>query len=234
MDKGKRYVIGDIHGCIVTLRKLVEEKIGLAKEDTLFLLGDYIDRGPDSKAVVDYIMDLKDKSFRVVPLVGNHEYMLLQSLDDSEYFDQWMGNGNATTLRSFGIPEEMITEWISVRQIPGTYIRFFRELAFYAETDGFFIVHAGLGNETGNPLEDAETLLWSRAEKYNKKILKNRRLIHGHTPISLESIKDRIYDPDEKFINLDGGCVYKQVKNLGNLVGLELETMTVFVQGNID
>ena len=67
---GKRYVISDIHGCYKTFRCLVEEVIGLSKADLLFLLGDYVDRGPSSKAVLDYILQLKDERYQLFPLRG--------------------------------------------------------------------------------------------------------------------------------------------------------------------
>ena len=106
MGNGKRYVVGDIHGCVKSFRNLVTEKLRLTKEDTLFLLGDYIDRGPDSKSVLDFIIELQRESYTVKPIMGNHEYMLLQSLDNETEFFNWMKNGSAQTLMSFGVPEE--------------------------------------------------------------------------------------------------------------------------------
>ncbi len=71
------FAIGDVHGCLHELKNLVEQKLKLRTDDKLVLLGDYIDRGPDSKGVIDYIMTLQKKGFDVVPLKGNHELMLL-------------------------------------------------------------------------------------------------------------------------------------------------------------
>lgn len=73
--EGIRYAIGDIHGCFETFRTLVEDKIRLTKNDQLFLLGDYIDRGPKSKQVIDYILSLSASGYAVYPLRGNHEQM---------------------------------------------------------------------------------------------------------------------------------------------------------------
>jgi serine/threonine protein phosphatase 1 len=108
-------------------------------------------------------------------------------------FINWVKNGSAQTLMSFGVPEEKTGEPDSIRQIPGLYIDFLGSLSFYEETDDFYFVHAGLGKGE-NPKDDLDTLFWSRKEYYNRTILKNRILIHGHTPVSRISIRDRIFD----------------------------------------
>lgn len=234
MGNGKRYVVGDIHGCVKSFRSMVTEKIKLTKDDTLFLLGDYIDRGPDSKAVLDFIMELQNGSFTVKPIMGNHEYMLLQSLNDEEEFANWMKNGSAQTLMSFGVPEEKTGDPVSVHLIPELYIDFLCGLSFFEETDDFYFVHAGLGREIENPKDDLETLFWSRKEYYNKKILRNRILIHGHTPVSMISIQDRIFDGEGKILNLDGGCVYPHISGFGNLAGMNLDSFELIFQKNIE
>ena len=73
MLEGRRFVIGDIHGCFRTFRYLVEEELHLNPSDTLFLLGDLIDRGKESKAVIDYIRELS-ATMTVKPVMGNHEF----------------------------------------------------------------------------------------------------------------------------------------------------------------
>ncbi|MDJ1499284.1 metallophosphoesterase family protein [Xanthocytophaga agilis] len=74
---GRRFAIGDIHGCFDTFRALVEDQIGLTQSDQLFLLGDYINRGPKQTKVLDYIIQLRASQYEVYPLRGNHEQMLL-------------------------------------------------------------------------------------------------------------------------------------------------------------
>jgi serine/threonine protein phosphatase 1 len=234
MGNGKRFVVGDIHGCAKSFRSMVMEKIKLTKEDTLFLLGDYIDRGSDSKAVLDFIMELQRRSFNIKPIMGNHEYMLLKSLNDEEEFANWMKNGSAQTLMSFGVPEEKVDEPDSIRQIPDLYIDFLGGLSFYEETDDFYFVHAGLGRGIEDPKDDLETLFWSRKEYYNKTILKNRILIHGHTPVSMISIQDRIFDGEGKILNLDGGCVYTHISGFGHLAGMNLDSFELYFQKNIE
>jgi serine/threonine protein phosphatase 1 len=234
MSNGKRYVVGDIHGCVKSFRNLVTEKIRLTKEDTLFLLGDYIDRGPDSKAVLDFIMELQAESYTVKPIMGNHEYMLLQSIDNETEFANWLKNGSTQTLMSFGVPPEKVSDPESIRKVPDLYLDFLSGLSYHEETDDFYFVHAGLGKGIENPKDDLDTLFWSRKEYYNRSILKRRILIHGHTPVSMISIQDRIFDGDGKILNLDGGCVYPHVEGFGHLVGMNLDSFELFFQKNIE
>jgi serine/threonine protein phosphatase 1 len=73
----RRFAVGDIHGCSKTLKKMMEDVLLLEHEDMLFLMGDYIDRGPDSKGVLDYILQLLESGYDIRPLLGNHEEMML-------------------------------------------------------------------------------------------------------------------------------------------------------------
>lgn len=98
----RRFAISDIHGCLRSFRALLEE-INFSKEDTLYLLGDYIDRGPDSKGVIDHIWKLQKEGYTVHCLRGNHEQMLLNEISSpNNYFD-----GESETLRSFGVKQNL-------------------------------------------------------------------------------------------------------------------------------
>lgn len=99
----RRFAVGDVHGCSKTLRALVEEKICLTADDTLYLLGDYIDRGPDSKGVLDYLLGLWNSNYDIRPLRGNHEQLLLDSVSDPGSQRLWYNNGGWGTLREFGV-----------------------------------------------------------------------------------------------------------------------------------
>lgn len=233
--KQRRFIIGDIHGCLKTFRKLVMDTIRLTREDTLYLLGDYIDRGPDSKGVVDYIFELQDRSFRIFPIMGNHEYLFLKAWENEAYFDLWNQNGSQQTLESFGVPHEKVRSYEWVSHIPEKYIGFFKMLPLYIETEDFFFVHAGLSTGKDDPLNDVDSLLWTRWEDHNDSILGQRILIHGHTPVPLEIIKAQLKEKDEKkVINLDGGCVVKIRPDLGNLVGLDLDSFHLYSERNCE
>ena len=75
----QQWAIGDVHGCIQTLEKLIEHHIGLSHENEYYFLGDLIDRGNHSKEVLDYVINLQNDGYKVFVIVGNHEYMLLQA-----------------------------------------------------------------------------------------------------------------------------------------------------------
>jgi serine/threonine protein phosphatase 1 len=233
MSESKRVVIGDIHGCFLTFKYLVEEKLHLKPNDTLFLLGDTIDRGTGSKEVIDYIRKLS-VIMNVRPVMGNHEFMMLQSLEDDYSFITWTLNGCAQTLLSFGVDKSMVINPRSVFQIPESYIEYIKTWPLYQETEDFFFVHAGLNAYSNNPLADVESMLWTRDEDIPVNILKNRKLIHGHTPIPLSSIRERFRNPRSKVLNLDGGCVYKNYPGLGHLVALDLDKMVVHSVRNKD
>lgn len=233
MAERRRFVIGDIHGCIRTFQYLVKEVLHLGPADTLFLLGDTIDRGPGSKAVIDYIMELSVSS-TVRPVMGNHEFMMLRSLEDEDFFRMWILNGCAQTLISFGVDPSRVHNRDSVFQIPPAYFDFFRGWPLYEETDDFFFVHAGLDAFSKDPLSDVQTLLWTRNEDAPRDILKGRKLIHGHTPVALSLIHDRFRDPGAKVLNLDGGCVYNKYPDLGILVALDLDQMKLHSVRNRD
>src|SRR5437773_9250836 len=91
--------IGDIHGCSRALQAIVEA-IQPAADDTLVLLGDYVDRGPDSRGVLDFLLEQEERC-RVVPLLGNHELMLLDALENPNVIGPWMECGGNATMRSY-------------------------------------------------------------------------------------------------------------------------------------
>lgn len=230
MSDSYRYAVGDIHGCINTFRNMVEEKLKLRKEDKLFLLGDYVDRGPDCKAVLDYIIELVEKGFSVFPLLGNHEDMMLKASKADKFFMNWMMNGAASTLSSF----DLYPEIDSLQKIPPKYMQFIENLTHYKSLNDFVLVHAGINFMANDPFRDKEAMLWSRDFQYDGEMLENRKIIHGHTPTSLEEILKKIHDKDSNLINLDGGCVYKGNPVYGNLVALNIDTWEPFHVSNMD
>lgn len=228
----KRFVIGDIHGCIRTFRILIEDKIRPSKTDLIYLLGDYIDRGPDSKAVIDFILDLQQQSFQVVPLMGNHEYMLTHARDSAHYFNLWMINSGYTTLHDFGILADPPYNPESLSLIPEKYHEFFRTLKLYEQTEGFFMTHGCFEGRKDNPLDDIDSMIWGREETYNDAFLHGRILIHGHTPAPYTDIQKTIENSQSKIINLDGGCIYSNSRSLGYLLALELDSRELFCVKN--
>lgn len=212
------FAIGDIHGCFDSFRTMIEQKIQIRKEDKIVLLGDYIDRGPQSKEVVDYIIDLKNSGFDVVPVMGNHEAMLLDTLSNNEYFSKWIQNGGTETLRSFGVN--------SLGKLAPRYIGFFKGLPYYFEFEDYLFVHAGFNDAINNPFEDLYSMIWRCREKYMHPLLKDKTIVHGHRPISVAACTENIHSQN-KVINLDTGCVYIENNGHGSLTALELYTKSI-------
>ncbi len=230
-----RFAIGDIHGCFYTMKKLIEEELKISKSDKVYFLGDYIDRGPESKKVLDYLMALKEKNYKIVTLLGNHEVMLLDSGIDYDQYSNWMYNGGNTTLVNFGIDDYYKLGPFSYNKIPAKYIKFLKSCKFYHDSERKFIfVHAGFNFNIKDPFTDKYMMVWTRDENYDGSKVNNKIIVHGHSAVTLEEIRSRIQNKKAKTINLDAGCVYKQYPGLANLAALNLDTWQLYSVSNID
>ncbi len=223
MAKPRRFVVPDIHGCARTFRRLVHEVLRLERRDTLYLLGDLIDRGPDSKGVVDEVLRLRGEGFNVRPLRGNHEEMLLNACFDRAMFRVWMLNGGNATLTSFGVEDPC--------ELPPSYRAFFALLPTHLVLDDYVLVHAGLNFLADDPFSDHEAMLWSRWNEVDPARIGGRRLVCGHTPRPLVAIRHSLATDR---IRLDNGCVYGPAGGLGTLTALELDTLTLITQECLD
>lgn len=228
----RRFVIGDIHGCIKTLRSLLEEELKIEKSDQVYFVGDYIDRGPSSKEVLDYILQLISESYQFFPVKGNHEDLILKAYDNANFLRNWINNGGENSLRSFRVPQELHFQHEGVKMIPDIYINFLKNLPYYYELDDSIISHAGLNFDLANPRIDLESMLWLRSFQYEGSKINNKKLFHGHTPISIENLKYSTSDPCSKVINIDTGCVYTKIKSLGFLSAIDMDSLEVFSVGN--
>ncbi len=222
--KGIQYVISDIHGCIQTFKALVE-KINLKKDDQLFLLGDYIDRGKDSKAVIDYILELQQNGFQVFPIMGNHEEMLL----------------NSTSLIVcehkviFGEESDKSKLFNENYEIEKKYFDFISKLPYFIELENSYLVHAGFEFDIEDPFSFIDAMLWTRNWKYDNLKADNKFVIYGHTPAKIDEIQQIILNKNKK-IPLDNGCVFKRHKDDGyaNLLCLNINDFSLTIQPNID
>lgn len=211
------FAIGDIHGCFYSMKELIENKIQLKKEDKLIFLGDYIDRGPDSKDVLDYIIELQNNDYDIVTLCGNHESMIIDAYYNESARSKWIQNGGYETLKSFNID--------SLKSIDPKYLNLFNNLTLYYELDEYLFVHAGFSDKLENPFSDNYSMLWNSREQYFNPLLKGRTVIHGHSPVSLTITQKQITN-NSKVVNIDGGCVYSNTR-LGKLVAFEVNTRTI-------
>ncbi len=220
-----RYVIGDIHGCSRTLRKMVEELLEFGPDDILYLLGDYIDRGPDSKGVLDYLMELFMGEYDIRPLRGNHEQLLLDSLNDPEAFTIWKGNGGYGTLQEFGV--------VHPSELPKRYLDFITHMPLMHLLDDYVLVHAGLDFRKDDPLTEStsEYILWTRDCRFDSSKIGGRTLVTGHCRMPLTTIRESL---QTKHILLDNGCYSKGEIGESALVALDLDTRQLIVVQNCD
>ncbi len=222
--EGRRFAISDIHGCLRTFKKLLK-KIDLKKEDDLFLLGDFIDRGKDSKGVIDHVWDLKEEGYRVHCLRGNHEQMMLNSKIYKAEEPFWLRHGGTDTVKSF--PNHSVSR---------DYFDWITTLPYYFETEGYLLVHAGFNFKYNKPLDDRDAMIWIRGwyDDLDREWLNNRVIIHGHTPTKRPVLEERLDNIEEvPIVNVDCGCYYNR-EGLGFLAAFDLDNQTYIFQKNVE
>jgi len=226
-DSGRRFVIPDIHGCSKTFHTLLFDIIKLTPNDQLFLLGDYVDKGIDTKGVLDTILNLRNEEYQIFPLRGNHEEMLLEYNKEEFRFLEWhLKKNNALNL-------------LKDNKVRKKYRKFFQSLSYYYILDNFFLFHGGFDFTKENPFDDLTSMIWYRGMTPNTQYQGNRIIVHGHQPAYIEDIISMVENRN-LVINLDNGAVYNQkhkhkdTSRLGNLLALNLDTFELHIQPNID
>jgi serine/threonine protein phosphatase 1 len=222
----RKFVISDIHGCSKTLDALLF-KLKFGRDDVMFVLGDLINKGSDSKGVLDIIIDRTYKGEIIHCLKGNHEAVLLEGKDQGDKHTRFLDIGGYKTFESFGVN--------NYDELDVKYRFFFENLYDYLITEKHILVHAGLNFNIENPLDDTYAMHWSRYwyEEINYHWLKGRYIVHGHTPIPKTRIDSQLKSIlDLRVMNIDNGC-FTNEKGMGNLCALELTTMKVIFQKNI-
>jgi len=209
----KIFAVGDIHGCYDKLAAMMKILPWRKEEgDLLLFIGDYIDRGPKSREVVDFLVRLRQQGGEFVFLKGNHEKMLLDYYIQQKDQMLYVANGGAETIASYvegGIGRKAFV-------LPEEHLEFFLSLALYHETEDYIFVHAGL--KDGVPLNEQseEELLWIREEFIYSAYDWNKRVIFGHTALEIPFVT-----PGK--IGIDTGAVY------GNkLTAVELPRMKFY------
>jgi serine/threonine protein phosphatase 1 len=215
----KTIVIGDIHGCFDELRDLIaelkESEEYNVETDRLIFLGDYIDRGIDSRKVIKFIRELQENNDNVIALMGNHEDMLVEYYNAQS--QNWLYNGYDATLKSYDNNLKQLFDDIN----------WIKSLPLYYEDEHFVYVHAGI--DPTKPLDEQSKneLLWVREdfiytiEKFNK------RVIFGHTPSLAITGETKPYMTYTDNVGIDTGCVFN-----GKLTALIIEDseVTSYVQ----
>ena len=168
--------IGDIHGCSAAL-DLVLNMAKPEAADTIVTLGDYIDRGPDSKGVIDRLLFLK-KHCLLIPLKGNHEIMMLASRTDAACEKQWRGHGGEETMDSYGSGRSQG----SFRDVPREHWDFMEHECLDAwETDSHIFVHAGLDPDLPVSEQSDLHLFWEFLPASPQPHCSGKTMICGHT-----------------------------------------------------
>jgi serine/threonine protein phosphatase 1 len=189
--------------------------------------------------VIDYIIYLQKEDYNVRTLLGNHEEFLVKAYNEEMNLKSFMGikqtnqkkrewyvHGGKEAMKSFGISE--------LKDFPNEYLEWIKNLEYYIELDHFFLVHAGFNFKIKNPFEDKDSMLWIREYDIDKKKIGNKRIVHGHVPVSLEFIDLSIKNKNYPYIDLDNGAYMTRRDGFGNLVALELNSMEYKVQFNLD
>lgn len=239
------WIIGDIHGEIRLLDRLLEQILTYDPEEIVFL-GDYIDRGPHSREVVDRIAALE---IPAVCLMGNHEWMMLNAIEDSGFgynpMELWYFNGAEATLHSFGF-----TSFFSFQaQMEAAYLEFFQNLrlshTFHLQnTLKILAVHAGLSPSV--PLVDLDRLrnyrdlqtymvekrmgqddsfLWVRDAFFNAspELWKGSLVVHGHTPV-LKLKRFIHFNGQEHFHFIENDLCLRREGPLGRIVSVDIDS----------
>ena len=188
------YAIGDVHGrldLLSAMHEAIEEQISLTGPDDwrIIHLGDYVDRGPDSKGVLDYLIDRQQRHDRIITLAGNHDVGFLDFLDlpDSRgLFANWGGD---STARSYGLEADFsdpvrlsFYHAALLRAVPARHRRFLEGLGFSVEFGDFFFCHAGIRPGIALDAQKPDDLVWIRDRFLTHLGLHPKVIVHGHTP----------------------------------------------------
>lgn len=200
--------IGDIHGCRTALERLLD-KLSPRPDDQLIFVGDYIDRGPDSKGVIDRLLTLREQHDCIF-LRGNHEAMMLDYLSEGSW-NLWQMNGGVETLESYSAGAD--------GKIPDEHRQFLQETVVYHETEEFFFVHAGLKPNLSiaeNKKHHGEDVfLWERSHLQAPNLAWEKTVICGHTPQPQPIDRPNL-------ICIDTGCVFAPRFGQGALTAVRL------------
>lgn len=195
------FAIGDLHGCPDELEVLLDA-IAPGEDDTVVFLGDYVDRGPAVRPLVDRLLQLQHQPFASIFLRGNHEDMLLAYLGiGGRHGDVYLENGGGATLRSYGIPIGSPGA-ASLALLPQEHAAFFGACRMHYVAAPFLFVHAGIRPGIALGDQSDEDLLWIREEFFSRPHALPYTVVYGHTP-TREARVELPY-----CIGLDTGLVY--------------------------
>lgn len=222
-DTEQIIAIGDIHGCAESSKALLTTLNEQYGNDPVYVfVGDYIDRGPDSKKAVEDLVHFNE-DHRCIFLRGNHDQMLLDAYEKNEW-DLWLSNGGNTTLANYNsVPGKF--------DLPESHYDFFKDTILYWETEDFFFVHGGISPDLSiqENLEseyERSQFLWQREHVHSGNNNWEKTVVFGHTPVREPIV-------EENMIGIDTGCVYQE-KGYGILTAVVLPEMKFIQQESKD
>lgn len=189
------YVVGDIHGCIEPLRRVLaaiddDRARTSPRHYGEIYLGDYVDRGPDSARVLNTLIE-RARSHNAVFIKGNHDLMLEEFASGRRSLAEWLPYGGADTLRSYGATPDMIAAGAEElpKLIPQRHVDFIASCDPSFQVEDYFFVHAGV--RPGRPLDQQENqdLLWIRDDFLSSRSDFGGIVVHGHTAVASPEFK---------------------------------------------
>jgi serine/threonine protein phosphatase 1 len=166
---GRQLAIGDVHGCSTALDRLLEV-VSPAYADNLIFLGDYVGKGPDSAVVLDRLIRLS-ADFNVIPLLGNHDEMLLDAVEGRTSREPWANGSRVTTIASYGG---------DLANVPAEHVDFLKSCRDGYETDDHLLVHANIDSTRALSDQSPELLRWTRFTGEEPPHFSGKRVICGH------------------------------------------------------
>ncbi|RZK28373.1 MAG: serine/threonine protein phosphatase [Hymenobacter sp.] len=223
----RRFAATDVHGCLHTFRHLVEQELSLRPSDTLYLLGDYVNKGPDTRGVLDYLMQLQSSGYQVHCLRGNHEQELLDTIH---------GIPNANHMWKLEAERDLVLASFGVARpadIPARYVAWMAALPLELELPDFVLVHAGYDFALPPPemRRDRQSMLYVKSFVFDPSRLGGKRLLHGHVPTPVAEVKANVA-AKAGAIGLDTGGVYRHNPELRHLAALNLDSWELHLVEN--
>lgn len=223
----RRFAATDLHGCLRTFRYLVEQELRLHPTDHLYLLGDYVNKGPNSRGVLDYLMQLQGFGYQVHCLCGNHEHELLATIHGTPNAnDMWkLAAERDMTLASFGVAR--------AADIPTQYVNWLAALPLTLDLPDFVLVHAGFdfALPPAKLRQDTHSMLYTRSFVFDPSRLAGKRLLHGHVPTPVAEVQASVA-AHAGAIGLDTGCAFLHNPELRHLAALDLDSWRLHLVEN--
>lgn len=213
------FAIGDIHGCSRELKVLLEflrAERNLSAGDLVVFIGDFVDRGPDTRGVIQLLVEFQQAFPETIFLRGNHEDMLLDFLGyEGSQGNVYILNGGANTLQSYDISPADTSETV-VEKLPPLHLGFLLGLESFVQVDGYIFVHAGLNPLKSLSDQEGRDLFWIRDEFIANVHQFNATVVFGHTPY-----QNVLFNFPYK-IGIDTGLVYENMLTCLNLTEKEI------------